>query len=169
MVPNHSTVGPMNCNGGHWQPSKIIVINSCLTRKLSWKCFQTLPKYVIISSLGKKLPKSKSTFSIFLLQGLPCEGPLWGTPPLGSSSHTPCCELQTHVQWRRSGHSPGLCSWTWGAPQCWCTFQGVRNIQLKISFCPKYCFRKVWRRLDPWAWWMNLKTWRTALKHGGSP
>ena len=66
-------------NGGHWQPSKIIVINSCLTRKLSWKCFQTLPKYVIISSLGKKLPKSKSTFSIFLLQGLPCEGPLWGT------------------------------------------------------------------------------------------
>ena len=29
--------------------------------------------------VGKKLPKSKSTFSIFLLQGLPCEGPLWGT------------------------------------------------------------------------------------------
>ena len=165
MVCNHSIVGPMVDN--HRKSLLPIVAwpENRPEKVLSMFPNSSKIRYHLI--VGKKLPKSKSTFSIFLLQGLPCEGPLWGTPPLGSSRHTPCCELQASEQWRRSGHR--LCSWTCEAPQCWCTFQGVRNIQLKISFCPKYCFRKVWRRLDPWAWWMNLKTWRTALKHGGSP
>ena len=155
-------------NGG--QPSKIIVTNSCLTRKPSWKSLINVSKLfqnTLPSHRWEKVTKVKVYFFHIFTARFTLRRPTLGHPPLGSSRHTPCCELQASEQWRRSGHR--LCSWTCEAPQCWCTFQGVRNIQLKISFCPKYCFRKVWRRLDPWAWWMNLKTWRTALKHGGSP